>query len=174
MPDAVVDGENISMPNRRDGSQAGLIFYNSEGDECGGLVYGNKKSDNGNSSFGLLAFDQYKQDQTVFLSYNDLNGNNNTGLSIVDRPINKSIIDMQKLSEEISKMPDGQEKEEALKKLMEGTAKRTFIGKTDTKDSVVVLSDAKGLPRLVLKVSAEGEAKIEFYDDKGNVTSSFP
>ena len=50
----------------REGTRgAGLIFYNDEGDENGGLAYSGKSVDGKGEADGLLAFDQYGQDQIV-------------------------------------------------------------------------------------------------------------
>lgn len=34
--------------------------------------------------------------------------------------------------------------------------------------------DAKGLPKAMFYVDKENKAKLDFYDDKGNITASFP
>jgi hypothetical protein len=46
---------------------------------------------------------------------------------------------------------------------------RLFIGKTEDRDSAVVLRDAKGLVRLRLTVTPAGAAAIEFIDESGKV-----
>jgi hypothetical protein len=44
---------------------------------------------------------------------------------------------------------------------------RVFIGKAEDRASLVVLKDAKGRPRLVMKVTPEGGASIDFLDENG-------
>lgn len=57
---------------------AGIIFYNDDGEECGGLVFGN---------WGIgLMFDQRDQDQIIGLMYSEENGSRWYGLNIWDRP----------------------------------------------------------------------------------------
>jgi len=48
----------------------GIIFYNDEQDECGGLGFGGGRQGAGAGLF----FDQYKQDQIVGLFYNEGEG----------------------------------------------------------------------------------------------------
>src|SRR6266496_2999869 len=57
-----IDGRTLSRKR-----PAGLLFFNDAGDECGGLSFsGNQKDGKGNAS-ALLAFDRFRQDQTVGL-----------------------------------------------------------------------------------------------------------
>lgn len=49
----------------------GVIFYDDEGDECGGLVFGGRHVDGGHSAGGALLFDQFKQDQVIGLVHED-------------------------------------------------------------------------------------------------------
>jgi hypothetical protein len=52
------------------GNRAGLIFYNEEGTENGGLIFGGKREANGKYSAGAgLTFDQYDSDQIIALQY---------------------------------------------------------------------------------------------------------
>ena len=78
----------------------------------------------------------------------------------------------------IQKMPDGPEKTQAMQKLREtsgvGAAQRVFVGKTREKAAALTLSDPQGRPRLLLMVDAQGAAKLEFLDEKGNVVQRLP
>ena len=50
---------------------SGMLFFNEEGHEAGGLVYDGKKIAGGqNASIGLM-FDGYRQDQTIALQHNE-------------------------------------------------------------------------------------------------------
>jgi hypothetical protein len=44
-----------------------------------------------------------------------------------------------------------------------------FVGKTRDRVASVLLSDAEGRNRLALKVDAEGNASIEFFDAAGKL-----
>ncbi|MCP3917596.1 MAG: hypothetical protein GY711_18785 [bacterium] len=65
LPDPVVNG----VVGPRSSSHPGFLFYNDEGDECGGLVF----SGGGESASTSLLFDRCKQDQTVGLTYSEWN-----------------------------------------------------------------------------------------------------
>jgi hypothetical protein len=78
----------------------------------------------------------------------------------------------------IQKMPDGPEKTLAMQKLRSLPAasgpQRVFIGKTREKAAALTLSDPQGRPRLQLMVDAQGSARLEFLDEKGNVVQRLP
>lgn len=50
-----------------------------------------------------------------------------------------------------------------------GGAPRLFVGKSRDRASIVMLQDATGVPRLMMKVDADGAASIGFLDAKGNL-----
>ncbi len=177
IPEAIIDGKTFESHGRHDG--AGIIFYNSEGDEDGGLAFGSVKTANGYSADGDLMFDQHKQDQTVGIQYSDDNGKRQAGFHVWDR----GDVDLAQMVEHfnsVKHMPAGPEKDAAMKQLQEQIkngdygATRFFAGKTPDKDATVFLCDAKGNPRLRLSVTAAGEAKIDFLDENGKVTYSLP
>jgi hypothetical protein len=158
------------------GTRAGIIFFNDEGTEDGGLTW-NGKTVNGKYSAGAqLSFDQYNQDQIVTLQYADANGVRQQGLRIEDRaniPINELVDRMTA----IRKMPNGPARDSAMNTLIENkgdpiAAQRVFVGRDRSKTAVVNLSDALGKPRLRLMVDSAGAAKIEFLDKQGKVTRS--
>lgn len=177
IPDAIIDGKTFPSQGRHDG--AGIIFYNSEGDEDGGIGFASKKTANGYEAGGDLMFDQHKQDQTVGIEYSDDNGKRKAGLQVWDRPD----IDLAQMVEHfnsVRNMPAGPEKDAAMKQLQEQAkngdfgATRLFAGKTTDRNASVILCDGKSRPRLRLTVSAAGDSKIDFLDENGKVTYSLP
>lgn len=177
IPEAIMDGKTFKSQGRHEG--AGIIFYNSEGDEDGGLAFGSVKTANGYGASADLMFDQHKQDQTVGISYNDNNGKRQAGFHVWDRP-DTDLAQMVEHFQSVQNMPAGPEKDAAMKQLQEQEkngdfgATRFFAGKTPNRNATVFLCDAKGNPRLRLTVSAAGEAKIDFLDENGKVTYSLP
>jgi hypothetical protein len=177
IPEAIIDGKTFQSHGRHDG--AGIIFYNSEGDEDGGLAFGSVKTANGYSADGDLMFDQHKQDQTVGIEYSDENGKSRAGFHVWDRG-NIDLAQMVEHFNSVKNMPAGPDKDAAMKQLEaqekngDFGATRFFAGKTRDKDATVFLCDAKGNPRLRLSVSATGEARIDFLDETGKVTHSLP
>lgn len=167
----VVDGKTLSRKR-----PAGMLFFNEKGDECGGLSFGGDKKDGKASAGALLAFDRFRQDQTVGLQYGESNGQYYAGLRVWDRPDTSLGPLIEKLAA-IEKMSEGPEKAAALKELRESSGsapERVMVGRDREQAAVVRLSDAKGRPRIKLSVDAQGAAKLEFLDEKGAVISALP
>jgi hypothetical protein len=168
----VIDGRTLSRTR-----PAGMLFFNEKGDECGGLSFNGDEKDGKASAGGLLAFDRFRQDQTVAIQYGESNGIYSAGLRVWDRP-DTSLGEVVDKLQAIQKMPEGAEKTQAMQKLREtsgaGAAQRVFVGKTREKAAAVTLSDPQGRTRAQLIVDAQGAAKLEFLDEKGAVVQSFP
>jgi len=76
MHPGMMDGKMIDRPR----PVAGLLFFNEEGDEVGGLSYtGREVNGRGRANSGLM-FDQFKQDQTVGITYSETDGRRTAGL----------------------------------------------------------------------------------------------
>jgi hypothetical protein len=165
-PGIIIRGKDQPHPGRR---TAGMLFFNEEGTENGGLTFGGRKDKDGNyHSSGHLSFDQYEQDQVITFSQSDANGRRSAALRVFDRP-DHSIQEDIETGHRLAKMPDGPEKDAEMKRLRESGAggfSRLVAGK-DNGVSLVALQDAKGKPRLLLKVTPEGAASIEFLDETG-------
>lgn len=169
MPEGRIDGKTFQSQGRHDG--AGMIFYNSLGDEDGGLTFGAHKTAKGYVADSGLMFDQFKQDQTVGLVYSGENGQSASGLRVWQRPPTDLAIAAEKI-EKIRAMPNGPAKTAALERMRRSGDfghLRLFAGKTPDQSSVVVLSDAKGRPRLRLQVSPSGVPEIQFLGVNGQV-----
>lgn len=157
------------------GSRPGMIFFNDEGTENGGLTFtGMRKPDGTYTSSGHLSFDQYNEDQVVYLQYIDENGQMRKGLTIADRA-NVPILDVVALSDSIKAMPEGPAKQAATKRLMMPRpgeplfAQRLYVGRDPAKAAIVLLSDRLGHPRLRLMVDSLGNASLAFMDTTGKV-----
>lgn len=154
---------------------AGLLFFNDEGTEDGGLAYTGSRSDSGAFAEGEIMFDQYDQDQTVGLEYSDNRGQRVAGLHVWDRPDSLGISDLIGRVMKIRAMPEGPERTAALQTLRAAQGStRLFAGKTPDHSTLVALSDPQGRPRLRLIVDKAGSARIEFVDSAGRVTSRVP
>jgi len=149
-----------------------MLFFNEKGDECGGLSFDGNQKDGAANAGALLAFDRFRQDQTVGVQYEESNGRYFAGLRVWDRP-DTSLGEVIDKLQAIQKMPDGPEKTEAMQKLRNasaaGAAQRVFVGRTREKAAALTLSDPEGRPRLQLMVDAQGAPKLEFLDEKGGV-----
>jgi len=172
-PDPVIGGQTAT---RQGGNQAGLIFFNDLGDECGGLVWGAEPEGEEQHAGAAVLFDQFQGDQTVGIIYDQEHGRRRAGLIVWDRPD----IPLDQLLERyqaLRAIEPGPERERAEAELRsEGLvgAQRVFVGKTAEKDAVVDLRDGRGTPRLRLVVSEAGEARIAFLDESGEVLRKIP
>src|SRR5438270_3190235 len=81
-PDAIINGKTY---HRSGANQAGMIFYNDEGSEDGGLGFGGRRRDGHTTADGGLLFDQYGQDQTVGITYDEHDGRRSAGSRVWDR-----------------------------------------------------------------------------------------
>jgi hypothetical protein len=171
-PDQVMDGK--STPRTSGNRAAGITFFNDEGDEAGGLKVRGGIVRGTRSANGHLLFDQYKNDQTIGLVYDENAQGRSAGLQIWDRP-DTPLPELLGRINAAAAQPAGPLREQAQREIREAEARgefgasRLFAGKTRAKDAMVVLSDAQGRPRLRLVVAVDGEPRIEFLDDKGTI-----
>jgi hypothetical protein len=166
-PGAIFKGKEYPHASRAD--TAGMIIFDDEGTENGGLIFGGQTGPDGKvSSFGHLSFDQYMQDQVVNFEQGEHDGHRAAGLSINDMP--DAPMDIENLSK-LESMKDGPEKAAIIKKLVESGAgghARMFVGK---REGVAMLNmrDAAGKERVRMQVTPAGDASIEFLDADGKV-----
>jgi hypothetical protein len=169
-PGIIFHGHERPHPDRR---TAGILFFNNEGTENGGLIFGGTKSGNKVDTYAHLSFDQYDQDQVLTVSQNESDGERTAGINILDRP--SSPLDFG-LIDRIHAIPEGAARQQELDRARTGGKfgfTRLTVGKTADHASTVKLMDDRGRARLVLKVTAGGQAAIEFLDDTGKVVRSF-
>ena len=85
LPPVIIKGkEHPEMGEPR--PQAGMIFYNDEGTENGGLIFSGRKNEKGQvvDSGASLSFDRYGAGQTIQLAGVDDNENHFAGLQVND------------------------------------------------------------------------------------------
>ncbi len=168
MPGPIIDGTEIPRENRG----AGLLFYNTEGDEVGGLVFDGERTADGVKAWSGLMFDQFEQDQTIGLMYNEEGGQRVAALNVWDRP-NVSELDAYDRAQAISRIEDEGERRDARRAfLREVEIRRVFVGRRVDTSAGIELSDQLGRPRIRMFVDESGLPSIEFLDESGNVTRS--
>jgi hypothetical protein len=162
------------------GTRPGIIFFNDEGTENGGLTFGGERQPDGTfRASHHLSFDQYEQDQIVVLNYTDDTGRRRMGLTIGDRA-DVSIFDLVAARDSIMKLPAGPEQDTALRRWAEPRdgvplyAPRVYVGRDVTKSAIIDLADPMGRTRIRMKVDSLGTASLEFLDATGAVTARFP
>jgi hypothetical protein len=166
----VVDGVASPRPH---GRPPGLLFFNHQGNEAGGLLV----AENGGQGHTLsLTFDKSRQDQTVGLQHLESDdGTYFAGLKIWDRP-HTSLADFHRQLAIVERMPAGPERERAIAALDEAhpSASRIVVGRGRDESAVVSLADGEGRTRLRLIVGSQGDPRIELLDANGEVVDSMP
>jgi hypothetical protein len=162
------------------GGRPGIIFFNDEGTENGGLTFtGSVSADGKVRASTHMSFDQFNQDQVLNLDYNEADGRRLVGISMLDRwPEN--IFNFVVRRDSIRKMNDTVARNAALADLVAPRngvpiqAQRVFLGRSQSKAAMLVLSDPKGKARLRISVDSTGAPSLEFLDEAGRVTTRLP
>ena len=168
----MMDGKMIERPR----PVAGLLFFNEEGDEVGGLTFTGREVNGDRRANAGIMFDQFKQDQTIGITYSEGGGRRSAGLLVWDRPDTKLSELVEKLNA-ARKIQDPEEQKKAIAAISAAAPpapRRLFVGKTPDKAAMISLSDGAGKPRLNLTVDAAGNPRIEFLDDQGKVVARLP
>ena len=167
-PGLIVKGKEYT----HDRQTAGMIFFDDEGTENGGLIFGGSKDKNGKvESWGHLSFDQYQGDQVMVLEGGENDGQRYAGIKFVDQPdipIN--------LVTDALKLPSDQ-RQASMQQIFSGKNKaqaRVYLGKQPDHGAGLQLRDAEGRDRIVLKVAGDGNPSMQFLDDQGKVVAQFP
>lgn len=159
---------NKPIPKRQ--RPAGMIFFNSKGDECGGLIY-----DAFDKEAGLvLSVDQYKDDQIMQLQYteNPEIKKRKYGLQLWDYPKENSYNARMDALTEISKMKSKDERKQAYSKMQKDSLlsnERLFVGKRLNNDFGLFINDDTGKPRIRIFIDKENKPKMEFLNEQGDL-----
>ncbi len=171
-PDVIEHGEPLGVHG---GTRPGMIFYNDEESENGGLVFSGELVDGVPEAFGSLTFDQYGRDQALALQYVDAGGTRRAGLAISDFVPGPPMRELMALRDSIDQIPDDSVRSQAVREWRErvrGTL-RLYVGRSrDDGAALVSLHDFAGRQRLRMTVDSTGAAKIEFLDENRNVVRS--
>jgi len=162
-PGIIVRNREYPHPDRK---SAGMIFFNDEGTENGGLIFSGRDVNGRRSSVGSLTFDRFEQDQVVQVMGSQDGPDKSAGLLVNDQPeelMNFSVLD------EVRDLPAEQRRAALIAAHFGGTRNRLFVGRTESGASQVALKDAAGHDRLILAVAPDGAASIRFLDEAGRV-----
>jgi hypothetical protein len=153
---------------------AGMIFFNNEGDECGGLVFAGKTKENKTNSGMSFTMDNYHDDQVVQILNSEeySNGKNSIqrGIIINEYPIGSNIDTRNAQYKELEKIEDEKIRTQKIEELRakEGSKRRLFIGRTKANDSGIFLYDSEGNAKMKIYVDDKGNPRIETIDKAGN------
>lgn len=136
LPGVIVRGKEDHQEDR---PQAGMLFYNDEGSENGGLIFGGHKNAKGEivDSGGSLSFDKYDASQVVQLAGGDDHENRFVGLSVSDS------------------YSGGH------------SPRRVWVGRDEAGVAELALMDGAGKKRVVMQVPEKGTPRIAFLDPDG-------
>lgn len=168
-PGSFTRGKEIPRPDRSDA--AGILFVDDEGTENGGLIQSGQLGKDGKpSADASLTFDRFRQDQMIQLGLHEVGDQAEAGLRISDRPSFRefSVDDLLQLVREVEHLPAA-ERDAAVQRhraLGHFGHERGYFG-TQQGTAQLALDDPQGRPRLVLRVSAEGEPSIALLDEAG-------
>ncbi|UQD57578.1 hypothetical protein [Flavobacterium sp. K5-23] len=152
---------------------AGMIFFNDEGDECGGLIFAGKTKDNKTSSGMSFTMDNYHDDQVIQLLNTEEYENGKSfiqrGLTINEFPLGSNIDTRNAKFEELEKIENKELRNQKMDELWakEGSKRRLFIGRNKSNSSGLFLYDKEGNPKIKIHVDEEGNPKIEIVDKNG-------
>ena len=123
-----------------------MIFYNDEGSENGGLIFGGKKDAKGNvvNSGGSLSFDKYDANQIVQLIGVDDSEDRFAGLIVSDSHTGTDI------------------------------RRRIWIGRDDSGTASLAMMDANGKKRILIEVRPDGTPSMTFLDGNGKSNGRLP
>ncbi len=155
---------------------AGVWFLNDEGTETGGLTFSGYRDADGNArTTGHLSFDRYMQDQVITFSAQQFNDQRATSVNMLDQPA-WPITDYIDLVERIEDLPPA-EQQSAIAEFLathESGASRLSLARRPDRSVGLELKDEAGRPRAVLRVAADGAARLQFLDAQGTIISQFP
>lgn len=139
LPGIIVRGKEQAFER----PQAGMLFYNDEGSENGGLIFGGHRNAKGDvvDSGGSLSFDRYDANQIVQLAGVDDKEDRFAGFIVSDSA------------------PAG------------ASHRRIWVGRGDDGAAVVQLMDANGKKRISMEVGADGTPRLSFLDADGKVVN---
>lgn len=155
---------------------AGMIFFNEQGDEVGGLIYEGYPRDSSYQAGGQLSFDQWRQNQVVAMQYADNGRQRRAGLGVWDRPTDAPLSEQFRLAEAVRLAPagprrDSLERERLRTRERVQGAQRLFVGSRD-RTAMLELRDPQGRVRARLGVDSLGVGRLEFLDDRGQVRNT--
>ncbi|GGB06693.1 hypothetical protein [Puia dinghuensis] len=162
-----IDGKDIPPRDR----PAGLIYFNEEGDECGGYSWDGNKTFNSMS----LTADQYKNDQIMALDYEDDRGATPSrlyGFRLWDRSDSFTLGKQLAYIDSLRRLHDTSAYRAGMGFLQKQVVDRLFLGRTPDGSTGLFLRDDKGIPRLRIYISKQNEPVIETLNEKGEVVHS--
>jgi hypothetical protein len=137
LPGVIVHGKQQQLER----PQAGMLFYNDEASEVGGLIFGGRRNAKGEvvDSGVSLSFDKYEANQIVTLYGVEDSEDRLAGLAVLDSPTGTEV------------------------------NRRIWLGRGEDGIATLALMDGAGKKRLLMQVEANGQARLNLLDSNGRV-----
>jgi hypothetical protein len=154
IPNIIVHGKEYPDVNGRHASTAaGIMFYDAQATESGGLTFGGRKDANGHiPRFGHLSFDRYDQDQMLSIDATDDGVSPASSIRMIDQPT-WPIQELLDLLERIQNLPPDQQQAEIARFLETHPA---------------------GAGTRAILANENGNAALQFLNENGEVTHKYP
>ncbi|AYB35353.1 hypothetical protein [Chryseolinea soli] len=156
------------MPARE--REAGMIFFNSSGDECGGLIYDGTRDEAGM----VLSLDQFRNDQLMQLQYGQRTQGDsirrNYGLRLWDRSDDFTLAQQLALVDSLQRLKQEDELNKQFKALREKGllgVERMFAGKNDKGEVGLFIRDDKGRIRIKIYCDRQNNPRVMVVDEEG-------
>lgn len=173
-PGAYIKNKEYAHDSRK---SAGLLFYDDEGTEDGGLIYGLDRGADGKviGSNVHLSFDKYMQDQIFTVDAGRDGDKDHSELTMQDRG-DYPITDAIEADHRISRLPESERAAEweKFRAAHPGDHKRVLLGRAEDGSSRLALKDAEGRDRIVMRVTADGSATVQILGADGKVVDEMP
>ena len=172
-PGIIIKGKETPHPDRK---TAGMLFFNDEGTENGGLIFGGSKDKQGKvTSYGHLSFDRYEQDQVFTIDAEEDGSQRTSELRILDQPDHPITEDLDAAAR-IAKLPKDEQPAawDAYRAKTPHSEPRIFLGRSDDRSVGLRLKDQQGRDRIVIRVEPDGNPVLQFLDEQGKVMAQLP
>lgn len=159
---------------------AGLMFYNEEGQETGGLVYRGHATPVGQDADVTLTMDQYRQDQNIYLHHEELKDAKglriDDGLTVNQRPDWTQVKGEYQIYSELRKLPADQVDDARLQAAQAGkiSTRRLFFGVLrgvkdgePFNDGGIFIKNRWGRDAIKIYVDQDNKPHFEVYDALG-------
>ncbi len=184
IPGIIFQGhEYPDFTGRKGSTEAGMLFYDAQATESGGLTFGGKKDAQGTiSRFGHLSFDRYNQDQMLTIDASDDGTNAASSIEMIDQPT-WSMAEYLDLLVSIQNLPPDQQqaaKDRFFQTHPPGAGARTILdnvnepGAPANNQNGLFLKDAGGKDRANLEIDSSSTPFLDFLDPSGTVTNRYP
>lgn len=156
----------------------GILFYNAEGDESGGLIHASARGRDGVRASGQLSLDRFEGDQVAAVRYLEGPGYYEAGLQ-VSRQQRGGLVRWSRSADSISRLPAAARpqatRELRRRAFREGNweVPRVFAGETG-RSAQVRLHDQRGRLRIRISVDSLDVPRLEMLDTAGAVAYALP